>query len=116
MLKKSKATPYTIIERMSIHTPDPGLPAPKRPKRRTHANIAMSITLLMPKIFIATGMRRMPRVSDICEIEMRALALRAPHVSANSGTSLKCEMNGFAKPFVICNDTPSRIEKMKKIC
>ena len=24
-------------------------------------------------------------------------------------------MKGFAKPFVICNDTPSNIEKMKKI-
>ena len=45
---------------------------------------------MMPKSFIAIGMRRMPRVSDTCEIEMRAFALRAPQVSAKAGTSVYC--------------------------
>ena len=36
ILKKSKATPYTIIERMNSHTPLPGLPSPKKPKKRTN--------------------------------------------------------------------------------
>ena len=102
-------------ERTNIHTPGPGLPAPKRPKRNTQANIAMSITFLMPKNFIAKGMRRMQRVSEICEMEMRALAFCAPQVSANSGISLKWVMKGLAKPLVIWRDTPSSIEKMKKM-
>ena len=41
MLKKSNATPYTIMESTNIHTPLPGLPMPKSPKRNTHASMAI---------------------------------------------------------------------------
>ena len=61
-------------DRMNIHTPEAGLPAPKNPKRNTHANMAMSITPFMPKRFRHTGMSRMQSVSLICEREMSALA------------------------------------------
>ena len=52
---------------------------------------------------------------DPCDMDMSALAFCAPQLSANCGTSLKCEMKGFAKPLVICRATPRSIEKMKNI-
>ena len=64
------------------HTPPPGLPRPKKAKRNTHENIAMSITRLMPNLFMKKGIRRMQRVSDIWLSEIRALALLAPQVLA----------------------------------
>ena len=59
-------------------------------------------------------MSRMQSVSETCEREMRMLACRTPKVSAYSATDSKEAMKGLAKPFVICNETPSIIEKMKK--
>ena len=114
MLKKSKATPYTMQERTNIHTPEPGLPAPNRPNLKTHANMARSITLLIPN-FIAIGIRRMQRVSESWESDMRAFAFCAPQVLAYSGISLKLVMKGLANPLVIWSDTPSSIENIKKM-
>ena len=37
MLKKSNAIPYTIMERISIHRPEPGSPKPNSPNRNTQA-------------------------------------------------------------------------------
>ena len=98
---------------MNIHTPAPGSPNPKSPKRNTHPNIAIIITRLMPNLRKQKGMSRMQRVSLICERLMSALAFCAPKVSANSGISLKEVMKGLAYPFVICKLTPSNMEKMK---
>lgn len=58
-------------------------------------------------------MSRMQSVSEICESEISALAWLAPNVEAYSGMSRKLVMKGFAKPLVICSETPSSIEKMK---
>ena len=69
----------------------------------------------MPKRFKQKGISRIQSVSEICDSEINALAWLAPNESANSGIALKLLMKGFAKPLVICNDTPSNIEKMKKI-
>ena len=66
MLKKSKATPYTSIDNMNHMTPgNSGLPIPKNPNLKTHANIAINITFLMPNFFIKKGMSRIHNVSDI---------------------------------------------------
>ena len=61
------------------------------------------------------GMSSMQSVSDICDSDMRAFAWLAPKVDIYSGTSRYDVRNGFAKPFVICSDTPSSIEKMKNM-
>ena len=82
--------------RMKSHTPLPGLPRPKKPKRITQANIAMSITFLIPNFFMNIGMSRMQRVSEIWLIEIRALALLAPQVSAKRGLSLNEVMKVLA--------------------
>ena len=81
---------------MNIQTPPPGLPAPKKPNLNTQANIAMSITFLMPNLFMQIGMRSMQSVSEICEMEMRALALFAPQLSAYPAMSLNEEMKVLA--------------------
>ena len=82
--------------RMNIQTPPPGLPAPKKPKRKTHANMAMSMTFLMPNFFMKKGIRRMQRVSETWLSDMRALALLAPHALANAGLSLNEVMKVLA--------------------
>ena len=69
---------------------------PKKPNLNTQANIAMSITFLMPNFFMKNGIRRMHSVSDIWLREIRALALRAPHASAYSGFPANEEMNELA--------------------
>ena len=50
---------------------------PKNPKRNTHANIDISITILMPKRFKKNGIIRMQRASLICEILVSNVALFA---------------------------------------
>ena len=50
-----------------------GDPAPKKPKRKTQANIAINMTFLIPNFFMKKGIRRIHRVSEACEIEIRAL-------------------------------------------
>ena len=65
MLKKSNAIPYTIMERISIHRPEPGSPKPNSPNRNTQANILISITCLMPKCLRKNGIARINNVSDI---------------------------------------------------
>ena len=74
----------------------PGLPAPKNPKRNTHASIAISITDLIPKRFKKNGINKMHNASQICEIEIRILACCTPNVSANSSIAPKLVMNGLA--------------------
>ena len=74
---------------MKSHTPGPGFPRPKKPKRNTQANIAMSITFLMPNFFMKNGISRMQRVSEICPREMMTLALLTPQAVAKRGLSLK---------------------------
>ena len=55
---------------------------PKKPKRNTHANIDISITILMPKRFKKKGIIRMHRASLICEMEVSSVALLAANVDA----------------------------------
>ena len=38
-----------------------------------------------------------------------------PKVSAKAGSAANDEMNGVAKPLVICRAAPNNIEKMKKM-
>ena len=59
-------------------------------------------------------MSRIQRVSDICESEIKILACFTPKVSAYSAMLPKLLIKGLAKPLVICNDTPSNMEKRKK--
>ena len=73
-----------------------GLPMPKKPKRNTHANIDISITILMPKRFKKNGIIRMLSASLICEIDVSSVALLAAKVSAKVGSPLKLVMNGPA--------------------
>ena len=73
-----------------------GLPRPKKPKRPTQENIAMSITFLMPNFFIQNGMRRMQRVSDACEIAMRALEFFTAKESTYAGLDAKLPRKVFA--------------------
>ena len=66
-----------------------GLPSPKKPKRNTQANIAMSITFFMPNLFIQNGMSSMQRVSEIWLMEIRALEFFTAKVFAKAGFSPK---------------------------
>ena len=102
--------PQPLIGRGQIR---PGKMLPKSAKRSTHANIAINITYFIPNRFRKKGISNMQSVSEICDSEIRALAWLAPNEEAKSGISLNEEINGFAKPLVICNDTPNNIEKIK---
>ena len=115
MLKKSNATPYTIIDKTNIHTPDPGLPSPNNPKRNTHASIAINITRLIPKCFNAKGISRIHNVSETCDKDINALACCTPKVFAYSGILSKLLRKGLANPLVICKETPNNIENTKNI-
>ena len=97
-LKKSNATPYTIIETMSnaIPTPVEGLPRPNSPKRNTHAPMLISITFLIPKRFKAKGISKIHKVSDTWESEISALALLAPQEPEKPSNMLKPLINGLA--------------------
>jgi len=49
ILKKSKAIPYTIIDRMMATAPMPtGEPMANKPKRKNQASILINITVLIP--------------------------------------------------------------------
>jgi hypothetical protein len=88
------------------------LPTPKRPKRNTHANIAISITFLMPKRMRKNDVSRIHKASDICDSDTSIVGFEANQLS---DVAEKLSIYGVAKPFVICNDTPRSIEKMKNI-
>src|SRR5690606_950788 len=100
---------------MNIHTPLPGFPVANNPNRNTQANIAINITFLIPNRFKKNGISNIHNISEICDNEIKALAFLAPQLLANSGISLKLLINGLAYPFVICNETPNNIEKIKKM-
>ena len=75
MLKKSNATPYTIIERMNQVTAGKlGLPMAKKPNRKAHATMAISITRFIPYRFKKKGISKIQSVSEICESEISKLA------------------------------------------
>ena len=81
-------------DRISSHTPDGAvLPRPKKPKRITQANIAMSITPLMPNLRRHTGMSRMHRASLHCDSEIRNVGLSAKKSWAYCSTWAKWLMN-----------------------
>ena len=97
MLKKSNAKPYTMQLRTNRRTPGiDGLPSPKKAKRPTQANMAMSITFLMPKRFMANGMRRMQSVSEAWEMAIRALEFLTAKVFARAGSAAKEPRKVFA--------------------
>jgi hypothetical protein len=79
-----------------------GSPKPKKPKRNTHANIDINITIFIPKRFRKNGIIRIHRASLTCEIEVRSVALLAAKelAMAASVEPLKLVMNGPAKPLV----------------
>ena len=115
MLKKSNAIPYTIMERISIHRPEPGSPKPNSPNRNTQANILISITCLMPKCLRKNGIARINNVSDICEIDSRITECFTPKESANSGILAKLPRKRSPYVLVICNAAPKSMENRKKI-
>lgn len=78
-LKKSKAIPYMMHDMIIIQRPSVGFPKANRAKRRTQANMLMSMTCLMPKRFMKKGMASMKRVSLICEM----LIIMAGYLTAN---------------------------------
>ena len=83
--------------RMKRRTPGKaGFPRPKNPKRKTQANIAISITFLIPNFFMQNGMRRMQRVSEIWLMEIRALEFLTAKVSARAGSAAKEPRNALA--------------------
>ena len=69
MLKKSNAIPYTIHERIIIHSPPSGLLNANSPKRNTHASMLVSITAFIPKRFRKKGMASINTISDTWDIE-----------------------------------------------
>ena len=91
----------------------PGLPHPNKAKRTTHANMAISITFLIPHCFKQNGISKIQNVSESWDMDINTLACRTPNVSAYSGTEAKLLINGLAKPLVICNATPSNTQKIK---
>ena len=97
MLKKSNATPYTMQLSTKSSTPgQAGFPAPNRPKRNTQANIAISITFLMPNFFIAKGISRIQSVSEAWLIAISALEFFTANVFARAGFSAKEPRKVFA--------------------
>ena len=76
--------------------PLPGFPTPKKPKRNTHANIAMSITFLIPKRFKKNGIARIHNASQICEIEINMLECCTAKVEEYSCIASKLPKNGLA--------------------
>ena len=103
------------MERISIHSPEPGSPKPNKAKRNTHANILINMTCLIPKCFKKKGIARMNSVSDICEMDNRITECFTPKDSANSGILAKLLRKRSPYVLVICNAAPKSIEKRKKI-
>ena len=89
------------------------MPIPKNPKRNTHANIDIAITIFIPYLRKKNGINKIHNVSLICDNEINALALLAPHVDEYSDISANPLINGLAKPLVIWSETPRNIEKIK---
>ena len=88
--------------RMNRSTPGmSGEPSPKNPNRNTHANMAISITFLIPNLFIKNGIRSMHSVSESWEIDISALEFLTAKVSAYSGFSPKEPRKVLAYPLVI---------------
>ena len=52
-------------------------PMPKNPKRSTQANMAMSITRLIPNRFRKKGINRMQSASETCETETSRVGFSA---------------------------------------
>ena len=73
-----------------------GVPRPKKPNLNTHANIDISITTLMPNLFMKKGISRMQRVSDACEMDISALEFLTAKVPARLGSSANEPRNRFA--------------------
>ena len=115
MLKKSNAMPYTIMDRINIHSPEPGSPKPNNPNRNTHANILISMTCLIPKCLRKKGMARINNVSDICEMDSRITECFTPKDSAYSGMLAKLPKKRSPYVLVICNAAPRSMENKKKI-
>ena len=104
-------------ERMNSITPGiVGLPIPKSPNLSTHANMAISITTLIPKRLRKIGMSRMQNASLICEMDVSNVALFAANDDAISWSvlPLKLVRKGPANPLVTCRAIPSMAENMKK--
>ena len=62
---------------------------PKNPKRITQANMAMSMTPLIPKRLRKKGIINMHSASLHCDIEMRNVGFLAKNPSAYSATVSK---------------------------
>lgn len=93
MLKKSNATPYTIIESVNANSPGmTGDPIPNSPNRKNQADIEIIITALMPYRFKKNGINKMHSVSDTCESEISKLACPAKNASLYSSKSPKDNM------------------------
>ena len=73
-----------------------GFPRPKKPKRNTHANMAISITFLMPNFFMHIGISRMHRVSDAWLMAISALEFLTANVFARAGSAAKEPRKVFA--------------------
>ena len=90
-------------ERMNQITPGiVGLPIPKKAKRATHANIAISITLFMPYRLRKKGISKMQNASLTWDIDVSNVALLAAKDEAMVASELpwKLEMKGPAKLLV----------------
>ena len=75
---------------MKKNTPGtPGSPTAKKPKRNTHASIAISITRFMPNLLKKKGMSKIQRVSDICDSEISIFVCCTANVSEYSGKAPK---------------------------
>jgi hypothetical protein len=70
ILKKSNAMPYTMHDKIIIHSPPAGSPKAKSPNLKTHASMLINITYLIPNFRRTKGIARMKSVSDTCDIDM----------------------------------------------
>ena len=56
-------------------------PIPKKPKRSTQANMAISMTILMPKRLRQNGISRIHSASETCETETSRVGFSANQLS-----------------------------------
>ena len=56
-----------------------------RPKRKTQAIMATSMTFFIPSLFMKNGIRSMHKVSDACDIASSALEFLTANAFAYSG-------------------------------
>src|SRR6266496_5520812 len=90
-----------------------GSPYANKPKRNTQANIAISITFLIPNLFKKKGMVRINRVSDICEIDKMIVEYFTTNEFVNFGILLKSLRKESPYIFVNCKAAPNIMEKIK---